>query len=290
MRCKRFCLCVFLALLLTGSVHAQEAQHPLDSLTWQEYWTVLEVLQSAGHLDSDTRFQIVTLQEPDKDVVLKWSPGQAIPRAAFAIVRQQDKAFEARVDVAAKRLVSWQEIVGAQTSWLAEEYGSVNEVVMANPDFIAAMKRRGIEDFSLLDCDASPPGYFATEEQQGRRIANFVCHLASAAHNTWSRSIENLTVVVDMNTREVLRVVDEGVVPVPPAPVGFDVTALGAPSPAPGPAQPGTLQVSQPGGPGSRSMAKKWNGKTGASICAPISAWAWWFHWFRTTTGMSFAR
>ena len=167
-------------------------------------------------------------------------------------MRQQDKAFEARVDVAAKRLVSWQEIVGAQTSWLAEEYGSVDEVVMANPDFIAAMQRRGIKDFSLLDCDASPPGYFATEEQQGRRIANFVCHLASAAHNTWSRSIENLTVVVDMNTREVLRVVDEGVVPVPPEPAGFDVAALGAPSAAPGagPAQPGTLQVNQPGGPG----------------------------------------
>ena len=79
MRCKRFSLCVFLATLLTGSVAAQESRHPLDSLSWQEYWTVLEVLQAAGHLDSDTRFQIVTLQEPDKDVVLKWSPGTSYP-------------------------------------------------------------------------------------------------------------------------------------------------------------------------------------------------------------------
>jgi len=245
---NRFCLCVFLAVLLSGSVTAQEGRHPLDALSWQEYWTVLEVLQAAGHLDSETRFQIVTLQEPDKDVVLKWSPGLAIPRAAFAIVRQKEKAFEAEIDLVAKRLTTWKEVVGAQTSWLEEEYGAMDEVVKANPDFIAAMKRRGIEDFSLLDCDASPPGYFATEEQQGRRIANFVCHLASSAHNTWSRSIENLTVVVDMNTREVLRVVDEGVVPVPPEPAGFDVAALGAPSA--GPVQAGQMQVSQPGGPG----------------------------------------
>jgi primary-amine oxidase len=71
-------------------------------------------------------------------------------------------------------------------------------------------------------------------------------------HNTWSRSIENLTVVVDMHTREVLRVVDEGVVPVPPEPAGFDVAALGAPgaTSGAGPGQKGELQVSQAGGPG----------------------------------------
>lgn len=241
-----FCRLTLLALLLSTSIQAQEARHPLDALTWREYWAVLEVLQANGHLDGDTQFQIVTLKEPDKDLVLTWSPGQAMPRAAFAIVRQGDKAYEALVDIAARRLVSWQEVVNAQTSWLEEEYGSMDDVVMANPEFVAAMQRRGIEDFSLLDCETLPPGYFGTEEQQGRRIANFQCHLGSAAHNTWSRSIENLTVVVDMNTREVLRVVDEGVVPVPPEPAGFDEGALGGPSTP----QPGKLQVNQPWGPG----------------------------------------
>lgn len=31
---------------------AQKIEHPLDPLTFQEYWTVLEVLRDAGHVNS----------------------------------------------------------------------------------------------------------------------------------------------------------------------------------------------------------------------------------------------
>ena len=63
---------VLLILLLAGSpllLFAQEAQHPLDPLTWQEYWTVLEVLRDTGHFNGETRFPMVNLNEPMKDVV-----------------------------------------------------------------------------------------------------------------------------------------------------------------------------------------------------------------------------
>lgn len=47
---------------------AQKVQHPLDPLTWQEYWTVLEVLNQAGRVDTATRFSIVNLDNPDKSL------------------------------------------------------------------------------------------------------------------------------------------------------------------------------------------------------------------------------
>ena len=75
--------------LLTLPLTAQKIEHPLDPLSWQEYWAVLEVLQETGHLDKETRFSQVTLQEPSKDLVWKWSPGDSFPRSAFAVVRQK---------------------------------------------------------------------------------------------------------------------------------------------------------------------------------------------------------
>ena len=83
---------LFLFLLLAVcplSLVAQSAQHPLDPLTWQEYWTVLEVLRDAKHLDADTRFSMVNLVEPAKDLVWKWAAGDPRPRSAFALVRQK---------------------------------------------------------------------------------------------------------------------------------------------------------------------------------------------------------
>ena len=67
----------------------------MDPLTWQEYWIVLETLRDAERLDLDTRFSMINLREPSKEVVLKWKPGKKIPRAAFALVRQEKETFEA---------------------------------------------------------------------------------------------------------------------------------------------------------------------------------------------------
>lgn len=53
-------------------------QHPLDSLTYEEHWTVLEVLRQAGRLDENTRFSRVLLAEPDKSYVRNWSAADPI--------------------------------------------------------------------------------------------------------------------------------------------------------------------------------------------------------------------
>ncbi|MEE2711103.1 MAG: hypothetical protein VYA69_16080, partial [Gemmatimonadota bacterium] len=71
-------LIVLSGLFWSAPMHAQDTRHPLDPLTWQEYWTVLEVLRDVGHLDSKTRFSMVNLKEPAKALVRQWSPGEHI--------------------------------------------------------------------------------------------------------------------------------------------------------------------------------------------------------------------
>lgn len=101
---------------------AQKIEHPLDPLTFQEYWTVLEVLRDAGHVNEETRFSIVNLREPQKDLVWAWSPGSDFSREAFALVRQGADTFESVVDLKQRRVVSWKKLDGAQPNWLREEF------------------------------------------------------------------------------------------------------------------------------------------------------------------------
>ncbi len=239
---------VLLILLLAGSpllLFAQEAQHPLDPLTWQEYWTVLEVLRDTGHFNGETRFPMVNLNEPMKDVVRQWSPGDPIPRSAFAIVRQANKTYEAVVDLVDRRLSSWTEKQDVQPNWLESEFFSMTDEIKKDEAFIEAMRLRGMDDLTFIDCVALPQGYFDTEEQKDRRIAQVFCEDARGVRNTWTRQIGGLTVVVDMNERKVLRVVDEGVVPMATVSADYDRASLGEPRAVPGP-----LNIDQPLGPG----------------------------------------
>lgn len=208
-----------IVLVLTASPVFAQARHPLDPLSWEEHWVILEVLHAAGHYNDSTGIALVTLDEPPKAPVWAWRSDEPsappVPRHARAVVKQQARTFEAVIDVVAERLVSWEEQPGAQANWLDSDFGTAIDEVKKHPDFVAAMARRGITDFTFIDCGGGPPGYFALPEEEGRRVSYVGCVDERRVRNTWPRNIEGLTVVVDVNERTVLRVVDEGVVPVP---------------------------------------------------------------------------
>jgi primary-amine oxidase len=235
----------FILSLASTPVAAQKVEHPLDPLSFQEYWTVLEVLQSAGHMNAETRFSIVNLHEPEKNVVWAWSKGRDFPREAFAVVRQGPEAYEALIDLKQRNLISWTKLTDVQPNWLREEFTAMEKEVKAHPDFIAAMQKRGITDFTFLRCSTVPPGYFGTDEQRGRRIGHVQCSDERGVRNQYPRQIPGLTAVVDLNTKQVLRVVDEGVVPLTKAVADYDEASIGQTR-----AVPSAMRLDQPSGPG----------------------------------------
>ena len=242
---RRPAVFIALLLLLAPGSGAAQARHPLDPLTWQEHWIILEVLHRAGHYNDSTRVALARLEEPAKAQVWSWRAGQPVTRSAHAVIKQQARTFEAVVDLVNERLVSWTEMRGVQPNWLREEFEAMESEVKKHPDFIAAMKRRGFTDLTFIDCGGGPPGYFGTPDQRGRRVSWVGCSDARRVRNPWPRQIEGLTVIVDMDQKKVLRVVDEGAVPVPTATAEYDVASLG---PLNSPAPP--IAVSQPLGPG----------------------------------------
>lgn len=224
---------------------ASDNKHPLDPLTWQEHWTTLEVLRKAGHVDSSTTFMQVRLQQPPKAQVWKWKPGEEMGRAAFVVLRNKGDNFEVVVDLSTRKLRSMTPIVDAHTMWVAQDFGAGVEAAMSHPDFISAMKKRGIEDFTFLSCTTIPPGYFGTEKEQGKRLGHLRCNMPTGVHNIWPRQIEGLTVVVDMDAGEVLEVIDDGASKLHTTTADFDLDSIETLRDVPGP-----IRINQPDGPG----------------------------------------
>jgi primary-amine oxidase len=215
---------LLLACLCTISAVAQTAGplHPLDGLTTAEYWAAYDVLQQAGHAEPDTFFTSVLLREPAKDLVLSWTEGTPIPREADVILLQRGKTFEARVDLAARKLISWQEKTDVQAPFLASEMFGADEAIKNEPLVIEALKKRGFTDLNIVRCAALPLAYAAVPEQDTQRIGFGGCSEQHGFYHSWGRSIEGLTLQMDMVTKKVLKVVDTEIVPVADGAVNYE--------------------------------------------------------------------
>jgi primary-amine oxidase len=252
------CLLALLATV-TSRAAAQGVKHPLDALTAPEYWAVFDTMKASGHVDASTRYPLITLHEPPKDEVLQWKAGQTPRREALVVVKQGPKTFEAIVDVALRKMISWKEVQGVQPNQTEEEITGVDEAVKENTEWQAAMRRRGITDYETVTCIGISPGYFGTPEEQGRRLQRVICEDRRGVWEGDGRPIEGLVVLWDANDRKVLRVIDTGVVPVPRGPVDYDIDSVGPLRDVPTP-----ITVQQPQGPSFRIEGhevswQKWN-------------------------------
>ena len=234
-----------LAAALGFAMPAQSAEHPLDPLSFEEFWQALEILRDAERLDGATRFSRIALREPPKQTVLAWREGDAVPRSAYALVRQGNDAFEAVIDLAAGTVASWTPLTDVEPNWQQEEFGKVVAKVLKHPDFVAGLKRRGIDDPTFLQCATVPPGYYDTEEERGKRWGLVNCSDVRGVRNTWARGVPGLTAIVDLEAGEVVRVVDEGDAPVAMTNSDYHGSPHKKPRQVPGP-----IHVSQPQGPG----------------------------------------
>jgi primary-amine oxidase len=164
--------------------------HPLDGLTTAEYWAAYDALQQAGHAEPDTLFASVLLREPAKELVLSWTEGQPMPREADVVLLQQGKTFEARVDLAARKLVSLEERKGVQAPFQASEMFGSDETIKKDPRIIEALKKRGFTDLNTVRCSAHPLPYAAVPEQDTQRIGFGGCSQQHGFYHSWGRSID----------------------------------------------------------------------------------------------------
>mgnify|MGYP000093499702 CR=1 FL=1 len=84
------------------------AQHPLDSLSAEEFRRTAEMLRADGRVSDGWRFMSIELKEPEKSFVKAWRSGDPVPRTSFSVLldRAENKTYEATVDLTGDKVLS----------------------------------------------------------------------------------------------------------------------------------------------------------------------------------------
>jgi primary-amine oxidase len=249
---------------------AGSPRHPLDPLDAAEIRRAVATVLAERHLPESVRFVTVTLNEPSKQSILHARKTEDIPRReAFLILLNNatGRGCEAVVDLGSGTVTRFDELPeGVQPPIVVDEFAECEEAAKRAPEFRAALAKRGVSDMSLVMVDAWSAGHYGNEpaEDRGKRLSRALCWVRSeAGDNGYARPIEGIVAVVDLNRKQLVRVEDYGVVPLPPLPSNWARPYLKSPRRDLKP-----LEVSQPGGPsftlnGYEVKWQKWSFRVG---------------------------
>src|SRR4051794_24274413 len=193
--------------------------HPLDPLSRGEIAAAVGILRRDRELTGTYRFASVVLHEPAKDAVRDWDGNGSIEREARVILldRSDGMAYEGVVSLSAGEVRSWRDLPGMQPSIMLDEFVEVEEMLKRNPEFQAALAKRGVTDMELVMVDPWSNGNFGSEEDLSRRLTRALTWVRRfPGDNGYARPVEGLVPIVDLNTMELVRLEDYGVVPLAP--------------------------------------------------------------------------
>ncbi len=221
--------------------------HPLEPLQAAELRRAVQILRESGQLSESARFSNAALVEPTKRAVRDFRPGDRVERELriTGFDGGKDGGFDAKVSLASGKLRGFERIRKGQASLNFGDFSKAIELVKGDPDWQAAMRKRGIEDFSLVQIDPWPTGSFTPAAAEGLRIMRAISFLRTHREdNGYARPVEGVICFVDLTNEEVLRVEDHGVVPFPPEHGNYDPESVGSMRSDLRP-----IQITQPEGP-----------------------------------------
>lgn len=196
-----------------------EVSHPLDPLSAAELEAVIAAAKSTWGLDHRHLFAMIQLEEPSKDYVLSWKPGQDLKRAARITVldRSTAEVHEGvmQTDGVAR---SWKLIEGAKSPVLSTESEAAMAAARKDPRVIEALAKRGITDTETqVHMETWPIGAQIPEYlNDGRRLIwTPMWFKPTPITNMYAHPINGVYAIVDLQTEEVVGVEDNDVTPIP---------------------------------------------------------------------------
>ncbi|HEU5423158.1 MAG TPA: primary-amine oxidase [Nitrolancea sp.] len=253
------------------SVRTQLA-HPLTPLSVEEIEQALGILRAARPFEAGTRVASVALREPPKAAVLAY-PGEPVEREAAVLLLDKPGGAVHEAVVSLSRgggggeLRAWRDLPGVQPPIMGEEFASCEAAIKADPRVLEALARRGVTDLDLVMVDPWSAGYYGgahDDPERGRRLVRALCWVRPRpGGHGYAHPIDNLAILCDLNTLEVIEIEDFGVVPVPQTPGEYAGDSLGPPR-----ADLKPLEIHQPEGPsfqvdGYEVRWQKWHFRVG---------------------------
>lgn len=211
-----------------------QSLHPLDPLTESELKSAASLVRSHFSDDNNLLFETVELYEPPKNEVREFTAGSDIVRKARFNVHKRGETgvWRGSIDLTQGRLLTIDFLQDARPMISPEEFMMVEDAAKADPEFQAALKRRGIENLDLVCVDPWSAGNFDVPGEENKRLAHtFVWVRQFELDNYYAHPVEGLNVVVDIDKLEVIRVDDHSAktgkdVPVPMIPSNYDADVL----------------------------------------------------------------
>jgi primary-amine oxidase len=241
------------AAAATATTHAP---HPLDPLSEEEVRAAAAILRGEQGLGETARFVRLGLHEPPKDAVLAHRAGDPVERQAFAVVREtaERTTYEAVVSITRGTVVEWRVRPDVQPPIVFDEFLACERAVRADPRWQAAMRRRGVTDFSQGMIDPWSAGYWGPEDapDQRRIVRALTWVRLGPMDNGYARPVEGLITEFDLDRLEVVRIEDHGVVPLPARSGDYTPEGITSPTNVPHFAAvregPRALEITQPDG------------------------------------------
>jgi len=193
--------------------------HPLDPLRAEEIRVAVAAVRATGRVSETALFSTVALDEPAKAAVIGHRPGDPVKRRVRVVVLPGPEAMVAEVVVCMPegKVLEWTERDGVRPPLLFDDSYRAILALKEDPDWQAAMRRRGITEFDRVQIDPWPTGNFGNPAEEGRRIARCLSYYRETPDdNGYARPVEGVLATVDAARGIVLEVADFGVVPLPP--------------------------------------------------------------------------
>jgi primary-amine oxidase len=226
-------------------------RHPSDAIEPAEVTGCRQLLVDAGLVLPTTKFAYFGLAEPDRSAVAAHSPGDPVSREfrVMLIDTATGHSHDAVVSTSESRVVSVRELdpaVDGGVPVIGMEFEIVEQIVHADPRWLAAMARRGLTDLSVLRAQPLSAGVAGNADETGRRLQRVFTFLQKSKNDLpWAHPVDGVTAYVDVISREVLDVIDDLALPVPDEDANFHDPEFV------GPTRTGLrpIEISQPDGP-----------------------------------------
>lgn len=231
-------------------VRQQTVDHPLTPLTADEIRAARRIVVEGGLVTDTVRFVYLALEEPHKQTVLGFTPGDPIERRARVLLldRATGTGSDLVVSITEGAVVSKVDInseIDGHVPILDQEFEDIESFLLDCPEWIDAMRKRDLDPAKVRAVPLSA-GVFGHDDEVGKRIVRVLAfYQYDEADLPWSHPIDGVVAYVDLTDRAVVKVIDEVELPLPAERGQWDAE----PHAAPVRTDLNPIEITQPEGP-----------------------------------------
>lgn len=222
-------------------------RHWSDPLTPDEIAEVAALVHADARIGANARFWGIAVEE---GLARSLAPGQGRPVRLVVMNPDEHAAWEvtawtAGSDRSVATLGSWIPVDAKRPGVSSEEARMIAQAARNHPLLKEALAKRGITDTSLVWVDPESITGFEPEDLKDRRLSwGTVWHRESADDNGYARPVAGLVPIVDLETLDVIRLEDHGVIPMATESGNYRSGTWGPDR------EVAPLEITQPNGPG----------------------------------------